>query len=250
MNRLVLLAVLLAAAGATHAAAPNINVGAMYEYLEPGRSTLLKRVRNSGDVTAFVKVEITEVVYDSDGTPREQALPPEQALLAGSTTAHLLASPARLIVPANGQQATRLLYRGDRGKERYYRVRFVPVLPANQEFALTEAESEDYRKQLSAGVNVLTGYGTFVIVHPAQAEYRVYQQESSDSYLLRNDGNSTVIVEDLVHCQGSGKAEQCSPPRKVHLLPGRSQRLEKLAGQVQRFQLVEGEKRSTVHFNQ
>ena len=249
MRSLLLMPALLAVMATAHAASPNINVGAMYEYLEPGRSMLLKRVRNSGDATAFVRVEITEVVYDSAGKPIEQPLPPEQALTLEGTAAHLLASPARLIVPASGQQAARLLYRGDRSRERYYRLRFVPVLPASEEFALTEAESEDYRKQLSAGVNVLTGYGVFVIVHPAQATYRVHHQESSDSYLLRNDGNSTVIVEDLVHCQGSGKAEQCSPPRKVHLLPGRSQRFEKLVGHAQRFQLVEGDTRRSVHFN-
>ena len=248
MRSLLLMPVLLAVMATAHAASPNITVGAMYEYLEPDRSTLLKRVRNSGDATAFVRVEITEVVYDDAGAAREQPLPPEQALGSGSD-AHLLASPARLIVPANGQQATRLLYRGDRSTERYYRLRFVPVLPANDEFALTEAESAQYRQQLSAGVNVLTGYGVFVIIHPAQAEYRVHHQENSDSYLLRNDGNSTVIVEDLVHCQGGGKAEQCSPPRKVHLLPGRSQRFEKLAGHAQRFQLIEGQARRTVHFN-
>lgn len=246
--RLIVGLTLIASSQVVQAGSPSIAVGAMYEYLEPGRSTLLKRVRNGGDATAFVRVEVTEVVYDSDGIAREQPMSPEQAVVE-SAAGHLVASPARLIVPANGQQATRLLYRGGRGAERYYRVRFVPVLPSNDDFALTEAESEDYRRQLSAGVNVLTGYGIFVIVHPAHSVYRVHHEERSDSYMLRNDGNTTVVVEDLVHCQVSGKAEKCSPPRKVHLLPGRTEHFEKLAGHSQRFQLVEGAKRRTVHFN-
>ena len=40
-----------------------------------------------------------------------------------------MASPARLIVPAKGMQGTRLLHMGGRDTERYFRVRFVPVVP-------------------------------------------------------------------------------------------------------------------------
>lgn len=87
--------------------APELNVGALYDYLDSGKSTLLKRVRNSGDTTAFVKVSVAELVYDSDGNAREvdtEGLPLEQR--------GLVASPARLIVPAQGMQAVRLVYRG------------------------------------------------------------------------------------------------------------------------------------------
>ncbi|MEN5203156.1 CS1 fimbrial subunit B flags: Precursor [Stenotrophomonas sp. TWI700] len=239
----------LVLAFSVQAASPNINVGAMYEYLEPDRSTLLKRVRNAGDATAFVRTEITEVVYDGPGKPSERALPSDQSAFAAGSAPHLIASPSRLIVPAKGQQATRLLFRGDRSKERYYRMRFVPVLPSREEFALTETESEAYRKQLSAGVNVLTGYGIFVIVHPSAPTYRTHHDDGGDSYTLRNGGNSTVVIENFVHCRGSGKAEQCSPPRKIHLLPGRTEMFEKRAGNVHRFELVEGDRRRTIHFS-
>ena len=64
-----------------------------------------------------------------------------------------MASPARLIVPANGMQGTRLLYMGERDRERYFRVRFVPVVPEKEdEFAVSSEEREDYKKTLSAGV--------------------------------------------------------------------------------------------------
>ena len=41
----------------------------MYDYLDGDKNTYLKRVFNGGDSTAFVKVNILEIVYDADGTP-------------------------------------------------------------------------------------------------------------------------------------------------------------------------------------
>jgi len=57
-------------------AAPSIHIGAMYDYLEDNRSTLLKRIRNSGDSTAFVRVSITEVSFGETGEPQEKSPPP------------------------------------------------------------------------------------------------------------------------------------------------------------------------------
>lgn len=48
------------------AAAPKLNVGSMHDYIDSDKCTLLKRVRNSGDATAFVRVEISEIVYGAD----------------------------------------------------------------------------------------------------------------------------------------------------------------------------------------
>lgn len=245
MHRLLLLAAIAAVSGAAQAAAPNLHVGAMFEYVEPGRSTLLKRVRNSGDATAFVRVQITEVRYGSDGKPFEVEINTADAADGGTS---LVASPSRLIVPAHGQQATRLLYQGDRERERYYRARFVPVLPQSlDEFALNETERASYRSELSAGVNVLTGYGVFVIVHPDQPRHDLRTEETADHFVLHNAGNTTVVLDDVRECTGTGKAEQCSAPRKLHLLPQRSQRFPRADGVHHRFDRMEGGARQAVH---
>lgn len=243
MSTLATSLLVVAAVAPTNAAAPSIHVGAMYEYVEPGKAALLKRVRNTGDATAFVRVQISEVRYRPDGTHEE--LPVETS--AGGASPGLVASPSRLIVPAQGQQATRLLVQGDRSTERYYRVRFVPVLPQSEdEFALTDAQRDDYRRELSAGVNVLTGFGVFVIVHPDQARYDV-RTETSDSHVkLRNAGNTTVVLDDIRQCSAQDKVAECSPSRKVHLLPARTERFTRSAGHVHRFQIVEGDNRRDV----
>ena len=62
-------------------AAPELNVGGLYDYLAGGKSTLLKRVRTGGDSTAFVKVAVVELVYDKNGVAQEvelEGLPLEQ----------------------------------------------------------------------------------------------------------------------------------------------------------------------------
>lgn len=246
MKKLVLL-LTMAAAGVAQAAAPAIHVGAMYEYIDGNHSTLLKRVRNSGDATAFVRVQITEVRYGADEKPQEVEIDHQQAAAGASS---LVASPSRLIVPAQSQQSARLLYQGDRQQERYYRVRFVPVLPQSlDEFALSEAEGEAYRQELSAGVNVLTGYGVFVIVRPSNARYDVRTEETEQHFLLRNAGNTTVVLEDVRECSGRGAAQTCSEPRKIHLLPQRTQQFARRSGTQHSFEIVEGDARRALQLS-
>ena len=226
-----------------HAAAPSLQVGAMYEYLAPGHASLLKRVRNSGDATAFVRVTVSEVIYDTEHRPREVELDPADMARSG-----LIASPSRLIVPAQGQQAVRLLFLGERERERYYRVRFIPVLPQSaDEFALSTQEAQDYRRQLSAGVNILAGYGVFVIVHPGAAHYDVQSESGDGQFVLRNHGNSTAVLDELRACNTAGGSDACGPPQRVHLLPQRQHRLPRDDGQHYRLQLVEGDRRRRLH---
>ncbi|MGL4915537.1 MAG: hypothetical protein ACRC5D_04695 [Aeromonas allosaccharophila] len=110
-------------------ASPDISVGTLYDYMSAEKTTLLKRIRNIGDETAFVKITLAEIVYGADGVPKERDLPEEGVR-------QLVTSPSRLIIPAGGMQATRFIYMGERERERYFRVRFVPVKPQDED--LTE----------------------------------------------------------------------------------------------------------------
>lgn len=125
-------------------AGPNINVGLVYDYLDSDKRTYLKRVFNGGTSTAFVRVQVMEMRLKTDGTFEETPL---KTQANHSTRDGLMASPARLIVPANGTQGTRLLFMGERDTERYFRVRFVPVVPEKEdEFAQSEEDSDAYKK--------------------------------------------------------------------------------------------------------
>jgi hypothetical protein len=237
MKRLLALFGFCLMAQVTHAG-PSINVGVVYDYLEGDKSTYLKRVFNGGDSTAFVKVNILEIIYDADGTSREIPL---QAQADASARDGLMASPARLIVPANGMQGTRLLYMGEREKERYFRVRFVPVVPEKEdEFAVSPEEREDYKKGMSAGVNVLAGYGTVFFVRPKDTRYDSVIDNAGSQYQIRNNGNTVVVIDEFKNC--SAKNEQdCQPTTKHHILAGRTFQFEKQTGRAYSFTLVEGQ---------
>jgi hypothetical protein len=218
-------------------AGPQINVGVVYDYLDADKSTYLKRVFNGGDATAFVKVNILEIVYDADGTSREIPLTTQAESAARDG---LMASPARLIVPANGMQGSRLVFMGEREKERYFRVRFVPVVPEKEdEFAVSPEEREEYKKGLSAGVNVLAGYGTVFFVRPAQTRFDSAIDDGPGQYRIRNQGNSVVVIDEFRDC--SVKSENdCQPTTKHHILPGRTFEFDKQRGREYRFTMIEG----------
>lgn len=224
-------------------AGPQINVGTVYDYLDADKSTYLKRVFNSGDSTAFVKVNVLEIVYDTDGTPKEI---PVATSTDGASRNGLMASPARLIVPAQGMQGTRLLYLGERDRERYFRVRFVPVVPEKEdEFAVSGEEREDYKKSLSAGVNVMTGFGTVFFVRPKDARFESAVNESDSRYELRNNGNTVVIIDEFKSCSLSNESE-CGATTKHHVMAGKTYAFDKEKGREYRFTLIEGDSKKNL----
>ncbi|WP_248739286.1 molecular chaperone [Pseudomonas sp. MWU12-2029] len=239
MTRLFLL--LLCAVFCTTAnAGPQINVGTVYDYLDGEKSTYLKRVFNSGDSTAFVKVNVLEIVYGNDGLPKEV---PITNAADGASRNGLMASPARLIIPAQGMQGTRLLYMGERDRERYFRVRFVPVVPEKEDdFVVSSEEREDYKKTLSAGVNVMTGFGTVFFVRPKDARYDTVLNDTGSRYEVRNNGNTVVVVDEFKSCS-LDKETDCGATVKHHVMAGRTFGFDKEKGREYRFKLVEGERK-------
>ena len=236
MNRLFLL-LMLCVVCVTVQAGPQINVGTVYDYLDADKSTYLKRVFNSGDATAFVKVDVLEIVYDAEGASTEI---PVLAAADGASRNGVMASPARLIVPAQGMQGTRLLYMGERARERYFRVRFVPVVPEKEDdFAVSSDEREDYKKNLSAGVNVMAGYGTIFFVRPRDVRFDTAVEETDSRYELRNKGNSVVVVDEFKSCSLSDESD-CGVTLKHHILAGKTFGFDKEKGREYRFKLIEG----------
>lgn len=223
-------------------AGPQINVGVVYDYLEGDKSTYMKRVFNGGTSTAFVKINVLEIIYKPDGTYDEVPLQNQAGMIARDG---LMASPARLIIPANGTQGTRLLFMGNRDKERYFRVRFVPVVPeVEDEFAVSEEEREQYKKdRLAAGVKVLAGYGTVFFVRPKDTRFETLEEDSAKRYQLINKGNSVVVVDEFKDC--SMQENDCRPTVKHHIPAGRSFGFDKEAGRVYRFSLIEGREKKT-----
>jgi P pilus assembly chaperone PapD len=223
--------------------AVQLNIGGLYDYLPGPRSTLLKRVRNAGDTTAFVRVSVAEVRYDAQGLPYEVSLeglaPAERPLVA---------SPARLIVPANGMQSVRLLFRGKRDQERYFRLRFIPVLPQTDEgFGIDAQAAQAYEDSLKAGVNILAGYGSLLFVRPRDTRFATRVVDQPQAFSVPNEGNATVVMDHFNDCTPDGL--QCEVATKHHLLPGTRREFEKRAGRHYRFELIEGQERRQIELD-
>ncbi|MGL5340171.1 MAG: hypothetical protein ACRDAR_16005 [Aeromonas veronii] len=222
MNKIFTVLLLIFSSNAL--ASPDISVGTLYDYMSAEKTTLLKRVRNLGDETAFVKITLAEIIYGADGVPKERELPEEGVR-------QLVTSPSRLIIPAGGMQATRFIYMGVRERERYFRVRFVPVKPQDDE--ITELPPQ---QQISAGVSIMTGYGTILFVAPKETHYDTRIGRDNGALYVENRGNTTVILDYLELCDKTS----CSQPEKLHLLPGVKKRVSQDATSTVRFELIEG----------
>ncbi len=223
-------------------AGPQIHIGTFYDYLDADKSVQIKRIYNTGDATAYVKVEIEEILYAADGSSKEVPL----SLDASSVTRNgLIASPARMIIPSDGSQTTRLVFMGERSQERYFRLRFLPVVPEKEDqFAISNDDRKDYKETLSAGLNVMTGFGAIVIVYPKDSRYDTRLDDRAQEYQVRNAGNALVMLDEFTDCAKDNR--DCQAPRKTHVRPGQSHTFSKQPGHRYSFKLIEGASTKTI----
>ncbi|OHX15202.1 hypothetical protein BI343_02275 [Chromobacterium amazonense] len=232
-----LLFLALSALASLHAvAAPSIDVGSMFEYMDETKRTLVKHVHNHGDSTAYVKVSLREVVFDESGREQDVADSGDAGIL--DKKEGLLASPSHLIIPAKGRGVLRLVHLGGRERERYYRATFSPVVPKTlDEFKLDENVAEQYQQSFSAGVNLLIGYGAVVIVRPEHTRFDTRVMKENSQHVIWNQGNSTVIIPHYSVCSG----DQCENAGLIHLRPGQK-KLFPADGKKYKVFLKEGER--------
>ncbi|MGE6334594.1 CS1 fimbrial subunit B flags: Precursor [Stenotrophomonas sp. NPDC077659] len=238
--RILLMLMLWGAAFNGFAGQPQINVGPLFDYLPAGSGNLLKRIRNTGDGTAYVRVEVTRMQFDAQGQSAEVPVDATAIARNAAGAQGVIASPSRLIIAANGQQATRLVYRGARDQEQYYRLRFVPVAPTAEEFSLSEEEARAVTGVQSA-IQVFTGFGTILFISPDNPQY----DTRIDGDALHNQGNATIVLDNLRYCERANP-DSCSAGILVHIRPGRSHALDMSPTQFSRYDLREGDARRSI----
>ncbi|HHR6132242.1 TPA: hypothetical protein ACS72K_003891 [Providencia alcalifaciens] len=219
-------------------AGPAIDVGDLNEYIQPTQNTLAKRIHNTGDATAFVRVTVDEIVFSGHGYSENKL---DDNMLINGVGSGLISSPARLIIPINSMQTNRLVVIGSRDKERYYRVRYIPVVPDDaQEFSQNEDEMKKYQNEISAGVSVLTGFGTIVTVLPSSARFDTQITHNAGRLHIRNQGNASIVIRSLMECDKN--SENCSNVTHHQLRPGMDLDRPVKPGKVWQYTLLEGTK--------
>lgn len=229
-------------------AAPVIGIGSMYDLLTPDMQSMTKRIYNTGDSTAFVRVDILKI--NPDGRKGTDEVPQKE--LSGTILERdrLIVTPLRLIIPPTGFQTVRILWPGDREKERYYRIRFTPVMPqAGDSFGLDKSEISEYRqKTFHAGLNVLAGYGTIVIVQPEKTQFNtaIIDSTRSPDITIANNGNTTILLDNIRQCRTENS--DCGAISRKFILPGQSYVIKKQNGYKTNFTLIEGGSRRRLSY--
>lgn len=228
-------------------ATPVIGIGSVYDVLTPDMQSMTKRVYNSGDSTAFVRVELLEI--KSVSKKGEEEIPQKE--LSGTTLERnrLIVTPQRLIIPPAGFQAVRILWSGGRERERYFRVRFIPVMPETDDsFGLDKKAVSEYRKDtLHAGLNVLTGYGTIVIVQPEKPRFNTaIDSAGAAGITVKNNGNATVSLDNISQCRTANT--DCGAVTREFILPGRTHTVGKKAGYKTNLTLIEGNNKRALSY--
>lgn len=63
---------------------------------------------------------------------------------------------------------------------------------------------------------------------------------------MRNEGNATVLLDNVQVCVLN--EDECEPPAKHHLRPGRTREFVEKPGVEYRFEQVEGDARKAMNF--
>jgi hypothetical protein len=212
----------------------DIRVGAMHHYFAPDQRTLTKQIRNTGTTTAYVRVDIAAA--DEQG----------QALTDQNTTdVGLLVSPSRLIIPAGGSHTVRMLLMGPRHDERYYRVRFVPVPPTKAHgFEVSVAETDAFRAEVGTSIQVMIGYGVFVVGAPVAPRLSTTVHDAEGSAWIRNEGDTSLLVHDHRIC--SRADDRCRASSFTRIGPGKTWIPPGGDGEYHRFDLQEGSHRRSL----
>ncbi|MBD1589860.1 molecular chaperone [Pseudomonas typographi] len=235
MKRLLAFAASLALLPGLALGTPKLNIGSMSDYLRADKNVFVKRIHNSGDSTAFVRVQAWELIRKADGSYDE--VPLDTGSAGGQRD--LVVSPARLIIPAAGMQTVRLLFTGPRAHERLFRLRFRPVVPeGGDDFQLSDAQAESYEDSLSGNVQMLAGFGSLLFVRPSQVKHQLAVHKQPGGFLVRNVGNATAVLDSFRRCDKAGY--DCKPAVVHHLVPGAERVFPQQAGETIIFEHLRG----------
>lgn len=237
----------LVSGSSTAFASPSIGIGSMYDILTPAKQSLNKRIYNTGTSTAFVRVDLLEIYPQKNAKAKE--VPVKDVSGNSLVKNRLIVTPLRMIIPPSGFQTVRMIWPGDRDVEKYYRVRFTPVMPeVGDGFGLGKKEIDAWQKKaLSAGLNVMAGYGTLVMVQPAKPQFNTqFNNPSAEVVTVRNQGNATIALEDIRHCKLANT--DCDSASREFILPGRTKDIHKKKNYKTNFTLVEGENHKKLSF--
>jgi P pilus assembly chaperone PapD len=198
--RLLLVGVLLVLSKVSHAQLVLDKVVVVFDDPKKVKHDVLV-TNESADERLFVSVEPFEV--KNPGTAERELIS-----LKGSEAPSFLTTPDKLIVEPGSSSVVRLLnLQPDAGKERVYRINFLPIKKP-PEFESSETD------KVAPMVEILVAYQVLAIVLPANAEAKPGITRKGKVLTLVNNGNANFLLSS---------GQQCDPldPGRCIDLPGK-----------------------------
>jgi P pilus assembly chaperone PapD len=162
-------------------------------------------VSNQSDETAYVKVEILEVI--NPGEPNE-----ERKVVDNLDTISFVATPAKLVIPPKGRKQVRLVNLAVSDKEKVYRINFTPVAaPLSGDEGM--------------GVRILIAYQVLALIHPTKPVEKLEVSRKAKQLTISNTGNTYALISNMKQCDDKGKGCKDDIAGK-RLYPGNSHTFE------------------------
>ena len=159
----------------------------VFEPGQPARQDI--KVSNSEPEEIYVQVDVLEVI--NAGTPDET-----REVVTDPSKLKLLATPNKLIVPANGQKLIRIVnLQVDNKEERIYRINVTPIVPPLEED--------------SSQLRIVVAYQILAIIQPNDAASTLNVQRNGTIVTFVNNGNTNVLLSDGKQCDPTNPAN-CS----------------------------------------
>ena len=158
------------------------------------------RVTNVGNEVAYVK--ITPKLITNPGTPEEKLL-----VINDPSKLGLLVSPRIMKIPPHKYKLIRLVFTQKADViDRLYRV---DVQPTVGDLLLPNKTNE-------IGIKILVGYGVVVIQRPSKLNVAVSMERQDKTLIVKNTGNTNVILSNGKQCDLKGKNCQELPPKRIY----------------------------------
>ena len=154
----------------------------------------IESVRNLGDGLAFVKVELYEITGKNN--QGKDILKP----LDSVDKENLIITPRKLVIPKDGSRSVRIYIPEsvDRNQDRYYRIKYIPVLP-------TKAEGYDRPEfeRTDTGLGLSVAWGQLVYLSKSDPVFNTKIQEEDEVVTITNQGDSFIELNNVELCNES-----------------------------------------------
>lgn len=171
-------------------------------HFEPGAPSRQDvEITNTGAQPLYVQVEPKAVL--NPGTEQES-----RQVIVDPREFGLLVTPNRLVIAPGASRAIRLVNIGGHDEqERIFRITARPIAG--------ELEAK------SSGLKILIGYEVLAIVYPAKAEPQLEVKRQGRQLLVRNAGNTNVLLQEGFQCAEPKLAdEDCTSISGRRMYPG------------------------------